>query len=268
MRNFLFLTSLLCCAPTLMAAPDCKFQQWEAYGKAKVVRHDPTGSYMFSSLGVKVDADGAPNAYHPDDVGLHCTKGKGFRGLDCPANAGYPKSTWWSSVIVPDPQNSKKGYVQPDGEFNGYFVSQTSLKDERKRSTDPLKYVNAAAVPYLVLPGNFYKRKGTGQMGDFGYALNIENGRSSSFIVAEVGPSSADLGEMSIALGRELGGNSPNPRTGSGSPTGKIAFVVFPKSRNTPAWPMTQAEINSKVDELLESVGGADALRDCADILD
>ena len=114
---------------------------------------------MFATTHAQVDADGAPNAYHPDDVGLNCKTGTGFKGLDCPANGGYPNGDWWPSAIVPDPKNKKKGYVQPDGEFKGFFVSQTSLRDGARSDLDPAKYVNAAAVPYLVFPGHSIRKR-------------------------------------------------------------------------------------------------------------
>ena len=66
--------------------------------------------------------------------------------------------------------------------------------------------------------------------------MNLDNGKTSAFIVAEVGPRMRN-GEMSIALAQALGGQNPNPRTGAGKPDGKIAYVVFPKSRANPAWP-------------------------------
>ena len=151
---------------------------------------------MFATTHAQVDADGAPNAYHPDDVGLNCKTGTGFKGLDCPANGGYPNGDWWPSAIVPDPKNKKKGYVQPDGEFKGFFVSQTSLRDGARSDLDPAKYVNAAAVPYLVFPGAFHQKAGTGTLGDLGYAVNLDNGKTSAFIVAEVGPRMRNWGNV------------------------------------------------------------------------
>lgn len=251
----------------VQAESGCSFKKWHVYQGSQLLQGKPKGAYIFATTKVKVDADGAPNAYHPDDVGLHCTNGTGFKGLDCPQNGGYPKSSWWRSAIVPDPKNNDKGYIQPDGIYKGYFVSQTSLQDKSKSNLDITKYVNSTAIPYLVFPGKFNSRSGTGSVGDLGYALNLENGKGSAFIVAEIGPSNAHLGEMSIFLGDALGGNSPNPRTGAGVPTGKVVYVVFPYSKGDPSWPVPLAEINSKVTPLLNAVGGVDILKNCADTL-
>jgi hypothetical protein len=259
-----YIISCLVIFPTMTQAVEtCPFQKWEKYNKTKLSREGQSGAYIFSTSHVDIDADGAPNAYHPDDVGLDCKNGTGFKGLDCPENGGYPNSDWWQSAIVPDPKDNKKGYVQPDGNFKGYFVSQTTLGDDSKANLDPKKYVDSTQVPYLVFPGNFYSMNGTGLIGDFGYAINTENSKTSPFIVAEVGPPKANLGEMSIFLGNALGGSNPNPRTGSGAPEGEIIYVIFPYSKNSPAWPLSQEEIQSKVTKLLSTIGGEKTIKHC-----
>ncbi len=248
-------------------AATCPFAAWTRYLDSPVLQH-PSGAYVFATTGVKVDADGAPNAYHPDDVGLHCTKDTGFRGLDCPANAGYPGTPWWPSVLVADPQDPSRPYIQPPSSaFAGFFVSQTSLKDTAKPSTDPSKYVDSRSVPYLVFPGNFHKMKGTGNLGDVGFALNISNGKGSALIVAEIGPAAAKLGELSIALAAALGGENLNPRTGAGAPTGKILYVIFPRSAATPAWPLTPEALSRRAEAFLSNVGGIEALASCREAL-
>lgn len=259
-------TTLICLLfSTLQAhAGDCEFEPWTRYRATHLYKHLSTAAYLFHSTSVKVDADGAPNAYHPDDLELHCTKGVGFKGLDCPANAGYPKSTWWSSALLPDPSNPKRAYVQPaSSQYAGFFVSQTSLFDGTKAKTDYARYVDSRNVPYLVFPGKFNAMSGTGVMGDFGYAINVDTGKASPFVVAEVGPPNAELGEMSIALATALGGTNPNPRTGAGTPNGKTIYVMFPRSRAQPAWPRSNEQIATRVNELLLAVGGQASVINC-----
>ena len=242
----------------------CTFVDWTKYRGTHLYKHPSIAAYLFQTASVKVDADGAPNAYHPDDVKLHCTKGVGFKGLDCPANAGFPDQNWWPSALVPDPINPKRAYVQPSpSPYAGFFVSQSSLVDGSKARTDPARFVDSRNVPYLVFPGKFNSMPGTGVMGDFGYAVNVATGKASSFIVAEVGPPNAELGEMSIALATALGGTSPNPRTGAGVPKGKTIYLVFPRSRAAPAWPLTNAQIAANAEQLLESLGGQTAIHAC-----
>ena len=126
MMRTLYCTALFALTTVAQAAPSCPLAHWDDYGGTQLFRNAGQGAYVFATTHAQVDADGAPNAYHPDDVGLNCKTGTGFKGLDCPANGGYPNGDWWPSAIVPDPKNKKKGYVQPDGEFKGFFVSQTS----------------------------------------------------------------------------------------------------------------------------------------------
>lgn len=265
MRFLTFAAFVVALSTTAFAEQNCTFSTWQEYGGSVMLKHSGTSAYVYTTTQVKVDADGAPNAYHPDDIGLHCTKGTGFKGLDCPANAGYPKSDWWQSALLPDPANPKRAYIQPSGAFAGFFVSQTTLKDKSKADTDPAKYVDSSTIPYIIFPRNFYKMKGTGGMGDLGYAINLKTGEKSPFVVAEIGPSTAELGEMSLALATALGGKNPNPRTGMGTPTGTIMYVVFPGSAKTYPWPLSVSDMSAAVMTLLEKVGGMDAVVACRD---
>ncbi|MGF1737405.1 hypothetical protein [Photobacterium satsumensis] len=247
-----------------IASQKCDFLQWGDYNGSNLFRSSDRVTYAFKSSHVRLDADGAPNAYHPDDVGLHCTRGVGFKGLDCPANAGYPNEDWWSSVLVPSPKNPKEAFVQPRGPFEGYFVSKTSLINTNiSDKKNPSRYVDATTIPYIVFPRNFYKRSGTGLMGDLGYSMNLRTGDKSAFVVADVGPSNAQLGEMSIYLAEKLGGSSPNPRTGTGSPKGEILYVVFPYSSKQHKWPLSNAEIEFLAESMLIKVGGIEAVQGC-----
>lgn len=238
--------------PAATALAECSFQSWSEYKRDKLFSH-PTGSaYVFSTSHKAVDADGAPNAYHPEN-----------KGLDYLANAGYPNTSWWKSVLVEDPNKPGHAYRQPDGAFEGYFVSKTSLQDTSKDKTDTSRYVDAASIPYLVFPGSFYKKKGTGRLGDLGYAFNLASGDASPFVIADIGPRKANLGEMSIALAEGVGGKNVNPRNGAGLPAGKVLYVVFPYSSRSNPWPLTSGQIKQKSDELLKSVGGRESVVAC-----
>ncbi|MCT7360641.1 glycoside hydrolase family 75 protein [Thalassolituus pacificus] len=263
MKGMALLIMLPLWVSQVMAESGCVFTAWDQFQGTALLHHSEQNAYLFTANEVRVDADGAPNAYHPDDVSLHCTQGEGFKGLDCPANGGYPKHSWWRSAIVADPDNPAQAYVQPEGTFKGFLVSRTSLQDEQKAVTDPQRYVDSRSVPYLVFPGDFYKKKGTGILGDFGYALNLSNGKSSPFIIADIGPARATLGDMSIALASALGGDNPNPRTGAGTPSGTVVYMIFPRSKKTPDWPLSLQTMNDTVNTLLNSAGGDVMLKTC-----
>ena len=63
------------------ARADCAYGAWIAYNGLPLSRLADT-AYLFQTAHKAFDADGAPNAYHPDNI-----------GLDNTANAGWPKRT-------------------------------------------------------------------------------------------------------------------------------------------------------------------------------
>ncbi|HEX8167171.1 MAG TPA: glycoside hydrolase family 75 protein [Beijerinckiaceae bacterium] len=247
-------------------AESCSFGTWFDFKGTKIYRNASKTAYVYTTSHSRIDADGAPNAYHPEDVGKNCTKDP-HRGLDCPANAGYPNTSWWNQVLIPDPGNPSRAFVQQSGPFKGFFVAATWLTDASKRTTDPARYVDATKVPYVVFPGSsFGSKSGTGFKGDVGFAWHLDNGKSTAFIVADQGGGEdAKLGEGSIALYEALGGQDVNPRTGSGVAKGKVRFVVFPGSRKAaePVWPRTQESIDQQARKLLDQIGGEEAIKGC-----
>jgi hypothetical protein len=97
-------------------------------------------------------------------------------------------------------------------------------------------------------------------MGDFGVAKSLTTGAIVPFIVADVGQSSAPLGEMSIALAVALGGINPNARTGKGTPQGTVVFILFPHSAQTLRWPVSDADMTAIALQRLQASGGFEAL--------
>jgi hypothetical protein len=245
-------------------AAECSFDSWRTYRNAELRRTADGHAYFWITSRTAIDADGAPTAYHPDDVGDPC--GASGAGLDCPANAGYPTKTWWPSVLAKDPANPTKAFVQPSGPGKGFFVSKTALFDSgNANERDPNRYVDASTISYVVFPGPFFELSGTGLKGDLGVAYHLVTKRMTAFVVGDIGPAEP-LGESSIALFRALGGSNPNPRTGAGVASGKMLYIVFPRSVNDRprAWPMTQAEIDQAAKPLLDALGGEDVLEACA----
>jgi hypothetical protein len=255
-RIALLVRSTILISTLSFAQPECGFSQWKSYEATTLLSHPTASAYLFSSIHIAVDADGAPNAYHPDDI-----------GLDFLANAGYPNNSWWTSVLVPDPDDPRRAYRQVSGQFTGYFVSKTSLQDTSKAATDPARYVDARNIPYLVFPGSFYRMNGTGLLGDLGYAINLTSGEKTSFVVADIGPTNAELGEVSIALAEGLGGNNVNPRTAAGAPRGRMLYIIFPYSSRNHRWPLNADEIEHRAKKLLEETGGIESILACESAL-
>ena len=215
---------------------------WMTYKGVELWR-TPSG-YSYTTSRMKLDADGAPNAYGPADSGLDYLK-----------NAGYPGSHW-GSVLTPDPADPRRPYVQQTGPTAGFYVSRTSLEDTSHPPTVPARYVDATRIPYIVFPGEFYALKGTGSLGDLAMCRSLANGLSTAAVVADRGPADAPLGEVSLALAAALGGRSPNPRTGAGQPAGPFQYVIFPGSRHDHPWPLTPAALDAAANATLAAAGG------------
>ncbi len=201
----------------------------------------PGSTAFFYESGMTIDADGAPNAYHPDNT-----------GLDDLANAGSPGN--WPGLAK---DNDGQPFVQgPDDPFPGYFVSETALVDRTKPVNDPARYVDASKIPFIVLPGGMARQIGA-RPGDFAIVFNRRNGKSSYAIFGDVGPSDR-IGEGSMALAESLGIRS-DARNG-GTRRG-VLFIVFPGSGN--GRPRTVEEINAESGKLIHGWAGIDQLSAC-----
>ena len=253
--------------PATLTDAACPFAPWTAYawrdlqgreGEDALLRHAEADAWTVVLDHMGIDADGAPNAYGPNNS-----------GLDFTANAGYPNADWWPDVLVPDPANPDEAFVQTSGPHAGFYVTKTALADRALATaepTNPAAYVDATTVPYFVFPGSLAQMSGTGRLGDLGWAIHLDSGLQSPFVVADIGPSRNPLGEVSIALAEALGGTNVNPRTAAGAPAGRVAYVVFRNSSDAaPAarWPLTAAAMEARASALLAAVGGAGAVIGC-----
>jgi hypothetical protein len=201
----------------------------------------PGSPAFFYETGMTIDADGAPNAYHPDNI-----------GLDDLANAGSPGN--WQGLAK---DGSGEPFVQgPDDPFPGYFVSATALADRTRAANDPARYVDASKIPFIVLPGALARQIGA-RPGDFAAVFNRRNGKSSYAIFGDVGPSDR-IGEGSVALAENLGVRS-DARNG-GTRRG-ILFLVFPGSGN--GRPRTIEDINAESEKLLQAWNGSSLISTC-----
>jgi hypothetical protein len=195
---------------------------------------------FFFTAGMTIDADGAPNAYHPDDT-----------GIDELANAGRPGH--WNGIIT-----DRHGIplVQQEADpFPGYYISCTSLADKTKEFNDTSRYVDATRIPYVALPEEIAESGGA-QLGDFAFVINLRNGKSSFAIYADIGT----LGEGSVALAERLG-ISPNARHGGESDG--VLYIFFPGSGNMK--PRTIDEIQSEGERLLSDLGGIETISHCSE---
>lgn len=243
---------LLAAVATVSGAPaatSCHIMT--TYQAVNVYRFNNSDAYTYWLDHIAIDADGAPNAYGPDD-----------QGLDSLRDAGYPNGHW-KNTLVPDPDNPSTPFVQRCGPFKGFYVSMTALTDPAKCATDPSRYVDARTVPYVVFPRSFYNEHGTGQLGDVGIAMDMSNGKSSEFIIADIGSETEELGEISIKLAENLGGTNVNPRNGAGAPSGPILYVVFPEDPMKGHARFSVDAIAARAEADLHALGGRKVISDC-----
>lgn len=196
------------------------------------------GSAVLFQSGMTIDADGAPNAYNPENT-----------GLDDISNAGEPGH--WAGIVA---NGDGEPLIQgPDDPFPGYYISCTALWDRTKGPTDPTRFVDASKIPYIVLPGALSRQLGA-QLGDFAVVLNTRNGRQSYAIFADVGT----LGEGSVALASRLGIWSD---ARNGGTRGGILYLLFPGTGNRQPRPLE--EIDGQTEKIFQQWGGTDRLNSC-----
>lgn len=175
----------------------------------------PDGGAIYFKTGMTIDADGAYRAYKIRNQGLDFD--------DNGKNPCAPNGRWIGVVVDnagrPIPQQSN--HPCP-----GFLISTTSLQDATRSNTDPMRYVDSEAVPFIVLPGGHL---GRASLGDYALVVNTENGRMVHAIAADAGPKH-HVGEASIAVARALLGEpAANPRSG-GTGRAIIRYIVFPGS--------------------------------------
>jgi hypothetical protein len=138
----------------------------------------------------------------------------------------------------------------------GYYVSITSLYDATNMNErDPHRYVDAAKIPYVVLPPVGLKHA---KLGDFASVVNLKNDKVSAAIVADESAPKLPLGEGSIALAEAFGIDS-NPRNGGSD--GGVAYVIYPNSGN--GKPRALEDIVRNSEHQFQMWGGLDKLRAC-----
>lgn len=206
-------------------------------------------AFFFQSR-ARINADGAPNAYHPNDIGIDWLLNAGRPTKKLPngkPDKSQPHHLWkWWGISV-DGNNAP--YVQNSGHpYQGYYVSTTALVDASKAASDPARYVDSGSIPFIVLPG---KQWGGARKGDLGWIVNRANGKSCGAIFADVGPA-GELGELSIAAANLLGLKS-NPKNG-GTSKKEVLYIVFPGSGK--GVPLTKTAIANSASQAFKAWGG------------
>jgi hypothetical protein len=186
---------------------ECQSVERASVGKVPIRQLAGEPAFTFNA-GLKIDADGAPNAYNPDSA----------KGLDRLANAGHP-GNWWGLVTDAAGNPIIQG---PNDPAPGFYVSKTALGD----GTSLHPYVDSTQIPYISLPPEAKKAAGM-RLGDSVVVVNTTNGKVVEAILADVGPV-GKIGEGSIKLAQDLGIGS-TPRRG-GVDSRSVTYFLFPGS--------------------------------------
>ena len=181
-----------------------------------------------------VDVDGAPNAYGP----------RGKRTLDVLRDARY--RGWRNGPIVgylTDDDHPNVPVIQgPQDPYPGYYISQTSFTDPaRTREADPLRYVDASKINYVVR-GVAARRRGV-RMGDFVAVHSTRTGRTAFGIVADEGNPSGDEG--SLHLLQDLGYHYRAGKDEGVDRAGEITVRFFPGSNPRRQFFRAEAELDT-----------------------
>ena len=255
---------------------------------------DPADTHkvIFFQTSLRVNTDGAPNSYHPNDltgsvkainnicngisvtrngVTLGCQSARQVFGQFRDNNFREPAGTRinWQNVIAAttDASGRKIPCVFQSGEFEGYFGSLTSLKNGLTGSAagecDHLNQLDQRIVPAFVLPGgqNVVRSFGAG-VGDLLVAFNPLNNVVSVAIVGDTGPANK-LGEGSVGLNMALLGKTEQPKTSNEAfrlDTGnrEMLIAIIPNSRSfNPQKPFTKENIADRVQAWLTQAGFA-----------
>jgi len=131
----LTLLFLLTSVRSSLAGTTCDAVDGFDYRGAMIKKIPVSQAYFYTITRMAIDADGAPNSYHPLD-----------KGIDALANAGFPERNW-KAILVENPTKSDEPFVQTGGEFAGFFVSRTTLQDRSLALTDVRRYVDSTRVP-------------------------------------------------------------------------------------------------------------------------
>jgi hypothetical protein len=222
----------------------------------QVFRDSGSKAIAFASQ-MQVNTDGAPDSYHPDDIGIthicngvsigaNCTwKPKclaGFNQAKAEQFKGPTKICFFAMVTDVKSTPIIQGQTDPKP---GYFVSTTALHQPGENLRTPQAQLDSNIVNFAVIPGT-WQRSGN------------------------PGPKNK-LGEGSVALHQVLGNDPFMDRFGvrrarKGIGGRDVVYLLFPNSVQ-PGQKFDTANIDRFAGEQLKKFGGLVRVKECAESL-
>jgi hypothetical protein len=250
MKTFkLLLLASALASTSALAEPACQVaerQVFRAQSKAVLLAGGASAPadarFVLFRAPLRVNTDGAPNSYHPDDlagatrainniangVSIRDMAGKAlsyketlrvfgqFRDAGWTPPQGY--RIHWQNVIAAMKQGDRLvPCVFRQGDYAGYFGSLTALKNglppETAGECSVADQLDERVVPALVMAGgNNPLRQFRAARGDLVVAINPANGVVQAAVIGDFGPPD-NLGEGSVALNMALLKKTAQPKT-------------------------------------------------------
>jgi hypothetical protein len=240
----------------------------------------------FTTTGLAVDADGAPNSYRVDGNGLSYTcdgvvgivNGQRVNSKTDPAHwQEVCRNSWqrarqtgdYSAVAIFGflTDAHKKPLVQKDGDplpGEAYITTTTVTIPDTPEGTQR-HWIDAVQIPYIVLLDTFVKAFHVAP-GDLAVVYRPKNATLAFAVYGDGG----DLGEGSVRLHRDLQNNPMVVKSGieraKRGISDRVTTVVFPgkgtrRTTDAEAW---RNEIATAGKAALDAWGGLERLRACA----
>jgi len=170
-----------------------------------------------------IDADGANG--QTGGVPVYATKNFTPAPLDFLANAGGP-GNWFGVVTDTGEKDGTPVKQKASGPAPGAFVSATSYRWPELARIDPLAYVDAASVPYIVLPSHWRRLAVGVVLGCKATVKDIKTGKVLNAAgVLDFGPR-AKVGEASIACAQFF--DVPASPKNGGTSEKRFIYTFFP----------------------------------------
>jgi hypothetical protein len=277
------------------------FSQPDDGGRTKVpVWESASPGTLFFGSSLHVNTDGTRRSYSVDDfwgkskaINNLCNAmsdacaGLSSAGLAARRRAteeardrGWPSAAFAATRLSPSIIPLKRG--KPCPETDGFLMSATALQNPSVGDVcSPEKYVDALAVPALVIPKRAQRKVATPweqrntNVGDLAAVMSPDGSKLIFAVVGDKGPA-RELGEASVALNGALLGKNAAPANydevrgrgqyaGKGWDVNRALILIFSGTRSDSSPYLTREAIDKKGQELLNNWGGIEKLKACRD---